>query len=182
MIADEIQSGLACTGYPFACDHGGVLPDIYLLGKTLGGGAVPLSAMVADREIFAVLHPGESGSTFDGNPFGPPRSVPPWFPWSSGEKCQARSAKLGAHLHQRLADLIGDGAVALRGLGWWADVDIERALAIGTDMSMRLADRGVLLKDTYGAALRFAPPLVITAQEIDCAVRRFADALWEAGS
>lgn len=97
-------------------------------------------------------------------------------------ECQARSAKLGAHLHQRLADLIGDGAVALRGLGWWADVDIERALAIGTDMSMRLADRGVLLKDTYGAALRFAPPLVITAQEIDCAVRRFADALWEAGS
>lgn len=61
-------------------------------------------------------------------------------------ECQARSAKLGAHLHQRLADLIGDGAVALRGLGWWADVDIERALAIGTDISMRLADRGVLLK------------------------------------
>lgn len=68
MIADEIQSGLACTGYPFACDHGGVLPDIYLLGKTLGGGAVPLSAMVADREIFGVVHPGEHGSTFGGNP------------------------------------------------------------------------------------------------------------------
>lgn len=84
MIADEIQSGLACTGYPFACDHGGVLPDIYLLGKTLGGGAVPLSAMVADREIFGVVHPGEHGSTFGGNPLAP-RSVPPWFPWSSGE-------------------------------------------------------------------------------------------------
>lgn len=70
MIADEIQSGLACTGYPFACDHGGVLPDIYLLGKTLGGGAVPLSAMVADREIFGVVHPGEHGSTFGGKSVG----------------------------------------------------------------------------------------------------------------
>lgn len=181
MIADEIQSGLACTGYPFACDHGGVLPDIYLLGKTLGGGAVPLSAMVADREIFGVVHPGEHGSTFGGNPLAAAIGTPVVSMVVWGE-CQARSAKLGAHLHQCLADLIGDGAVALRGLGWWADVDIERALAIGTDMSMRLADRGVLLKDTYGAALRFAPPLVITAQEIDCAVRRFADALWEAGS
>ena len=68
MIADEIQSGLARTGYTFACDRWGVVPDIYLLGKALGGGVVPLSAVVADREILGVLHPGEHGSTFGGNP------------------------------------------------------------------------------------------------------------------
>ncbi|CNW29900.1 ornithine aminotransferase rocD2 [Mycobacterium tuberculosis] len=84
MIADEIQSGLACTGYPFACDHGGVLPDIYLLGKTLGGGAVPLSAMVADREIFGGCIPANTGRRSAAIRW-PPRSVPPWFPWSSGE-------------------------------------------------------------------------------------------------
>ena len=69
MIADEIQSGLARTGRTFACDHWDVVPDIYLLGKALGGGVVPLSAVVADREVLGVLHPGEHGSTFGGNPF-----------------------------------------------------------------------------------------------------------------
>ena len=68
MIADEIQSGLARTGRTFACDHWGVVPDIYLLGKALGGGVVPLSAVVADRDVLGVLHPGEHGSTFGGNP------------------------------------------------------------------------------------------------------------------
>lgn len=137
--------GAGLYGLPVRLRPRGVLPDIYLLGKTLGGGAVPLSAMVADREIFGVVHPGEHGSTFGGNPLAAAIGTPVVSMVVWGE-CQARSAKLGAHLHQRLADLIGDGAVALRGLGWWADVDIERALAIGTDMSMRLADRGVLLK------------------------------------
>ena len=68
MIADEIQSGLARTGHTFACDHWGVVPDIYLLGKALGGGVVPLSAVVANRDVLGVLHPGEHGSTFGGNP------------------------------------------------------------------------------------------------------------------
>jgi ornithine--oxo-acid transaminase len=179
MIADEIQSGLARTGYTFACDRWGVVPDVYLLGKALGGGVVPLSAVVADREILGVLHPGEHGSTFGGNPLATAIGSTVVAMLSRGE-FQRRSAELGAHLHRRLGGLIGDGVLAVRGFGLWAGVDIEPTLATGKEMSLLLADRGVLVKDTHDSTLRFAPPLVITEQEIDWAVDQFAGALREA--
>jgi ornithine--oxo-acid transaminase len=93
---------------------------------------------------------------------------------------QLRSAELGAHLRNRLRRLIGHGVLAVRGLGLWAGVDIDPTLGTGKEMSLRLADRGVLVKDTHGSTLRFAPPLVITAGEIDWAVSQFAAALGEA--
>ena len=180
MIADEIQSGLARTGYTFACDRWDVVPDVYLLGKALGGGVVPLSAVVADREILGVLHPGEHGSTFGGNPLAAAIGTTVVAMVRRGE-FQARSAELGAHLHRRLKGLIGKGVLAVRGLGLWAGVDIDPAVSTGPqtgkDMSLRLAARGVLVKDTHASTLRFAPPLVITADEIDWAVDQFADAL-----
>ncbi|SOJ56086.1 Ornithine aminotransferase [Mycobacterium simulans] len=179
MIADEIQSGLARTGYTFACDHWGVVPDVILLGKALGGGVVPLSAVVADHEVLGVLHPGEHGSTFGGNPLAAAIGTTVVSMLARGE-FQLRSAQLGAHLHGRLAELIGDGVVAVRGLGLWAGVDIEPALGTGREISLRLVDRGVLVKDTQGSTLRFAPPLVITEQEIDWAVGQFAAVLREA--
>ncbi|MBV9639301.1 MAG: ornithine--oxo-acid transaminase [Mycobacteriaceae bacterium] len=176
MIADEIQSGLARTGHTFACDHWGVVPDIYLLGKALGGGVVPLSAVVADREILGVLHPGEHGSTFGGNPLAAAIGTTVVSMLSRGE-FQCRSTELGVHLHDRLRGLIGDGVLAVRGLGLWAGVDVDPALATGKEISLRLAERGVLVKDTQRYTLRFAPPLVITAQEIDWAADQFAAAL-----
>ena len=183
MIADEIQSGLARTGHTFACDHWGVVPDMYLLGKALGGGVVPLSAVVADRDILGVLHPGEHGSTFGGNPLAAAIGTSVVSILARGE-FQIRSRELGAHLHQRLRELIGQGVTAVRGVGLWAGVDIEPTLAIGPQagkqMSLRLAERGVLVKDTHDSTLRFAPPLVITAEEIDWAVAQFAAALREA--
>ncbi|WP_454561322.1 ornithine--oxo-acid transaminase [Mycobacterium haemophilum] len=183
MIADEIQSGLARTGYTFAGDRWGVVPDVYLLGKALGGGVVPLSAVVADREILGVLHPGEHGSTFGGNPLAAAIGTTVVSMLARGE-FQARSAELGAHLHRRLQGLIGDGVLAVRGLGLWAGVDIEPTSSTGPqtgrEMSLRLAGRGVLVKETHGCTLRFAPPLVITAEEIDWAVCQFAAALREA--
>src|SRR6201988_3790174 len=181
MIADEIQSGLARTGRTFACDHWGVVPDIYLLGKALGGGVVPVSAVVADRDILGVLHPGEHGSTFGGNPLATAIGTTVVGMLARGE-FQARSAELGAHLHGRLRDLIGDGVVAVRGFGLWAGVDIDPSLATGKHISLKLAERGVLVKDTQGSTLRFAPPLVITAEEIDWAIGQFADVLAETGS
>lgn len=177
-IADEIQSGLGRTGYTFACDRWGVTPDVYLLGKGLGGGVVPLSAVVANRDILGVLHPGEHGSTFGGNPLAMAIGTTVVAMLARGE-FQARSAEQGRHLHRRLADLIGHGVVAVRGIGLWAGVDVEPALATGREISLRLADRGVLVKDTHGSTLRFAPPLVITAQEIDWAVQQFAAVLRE---
>lgn len=176
MIADEIQSGLARTGYTFACDRWDVVPDVYLLGKALGGGVVPLSAVVADRNILGVLHPGEHGSTFGGNPLAAAIGTTVVAMLVRGE-FQTRSAELGAHLHRRLRALVGDGVVAVRGFGLWAGVDVDPALGSGKQISVRLAERGVLVKDTHGSTLRFAPPLVITEQEIDWAVARFADVL-----
>jgi ornithine--oxo-acid transaminase len=180
MIADEIQSGLARTGHTFACDHWGVVPDVYLLGKALGGGVVPLSAVVADDEVLGVLHPGEHGSTFGGNPLAAAIGATVVSMLGRGE-FQARSAKLGAYLHARLRELVGHGVLAVRGLGLWAGVDVDPALGTGKQLSLRLADRGVLVKDTHGSTLRFAPPLVVTEQEIDWAIAQFAMALREAG-
>src|ERR1700752_1547007 len=134
MIADEIQSGLARTGYTFACDRWGVVPDVYLLGKALGGGVVALSAVVADRDILGVLHPGEHGSTFGGNPLAAAIGTTVVSMLARGE-FQARSAELGAHLHRRLRELIGDGVVAVRGFGLWAGVDLEPTLGTGKQMS-----------------------------------------------
>ncbi|MGB3230514.1 MAG: ornithine--oxo-acid transaminase, partial [Mycobacterium sp.] len=169
MIADEIQSGLARTGRTFACDHWDVVPDIYLLGKALGGGVVPLSALVADRDVLGVLHPGEHGSTFGGNPLAAAIGSTVVGMLRRGE-FQTRSTELGAHLHSRLRELIGRGVVEVRGKGLWAGVDIDPVHGSGKQISMMLADRGVLVKDTHGSTLRFAPPLVITADEIDWAV------------
>jgi ornithine aminotransferase len=175
-IADEIQSGLARTGRTFACDHWGVVPDIYLLGKALGGGVVPLSAVVANRDVLGVLHPGEHGSTFGGNPLAAAIGATVVTILKRGE-FQSRSAGLGERLHARLRGLIGHGVVAVRGVGLWAGVDIDSALATGKQIGLKLAERGVLVKDTHGSTLRFAPPLVITAEEIDWAIGQFADVL-----
>jgi ornithine--oxo-acid transaminase len=172
MIADEIQSGLARTGRTFACEHWGVVPDIYLLGKALGGGVVPLSAVVADRDVLGVLHPGEHGSTFGGNPLAAAIGTTVISMLQTGEY-QRRSAELGNHLHTRLRGLIGGGVLAVRGLGLWAGVDIDPNIGSGKQLSLRLAEHGVLVKDTHGSTVRFAPPIVITEAELDWAIEQF---------
>ncbi|MGK2879486.1 MAG: ornithine--oxo-acid transaminase [Mycobacterium sp.] len=178
MIADEIQSGLARTGRTFACDHWAVVPDIYLLGKALGGGVMPLSAVVADRDILGVLHPGEHGSTFGGNPLAAAIGTTVVDILNRGE-FHSRSADLGRHLDARLRGLISHGVLAVRGLGLWAGVDIDPAIGTAKAICQTLSQRGVLVKDTHGSTLRFAPPLVITAEEIDWAVDQLAEALTE---
>ncbi|MEN4398157.1 ornithine--oxo-acid transaminase [Mycolicibacterium senegalense] len=179
MIADEIQSGLARTGRTFACEHWDVIPDVYLLGKALGGGVVPLSAVVADQGILGVLHPGEHGSTFGGNPLAAAIGTTVVGILQRGE-FQRRSTELGTRLHQRLTGLIGHGVTAVRGMGLWAGVDIDPDLGTGKQFGLALAERGVLVKDTHGSTLRFAPPLVVTADELDWAVDQFADVLIQA--
>jgi len=149
---------------------------VYLVGKALGGGVVPLSAVVADSGVLGVLHPGEHGSTFGGNPLATAIGATVVGLLQTGE-FQRRSAQLGAHLHRRLRGLIGRGVLAVRGLGLWAGADVDPACGTGKDVSLRLAERGVLVKETHGSTLRFAPPLVITEQEIDWAVDQFAAVL-----
>jgi ornithine--oxo-acid transaminase len=168
-IADEIQSGLGRTGRTFAIEHEGVAPDMYVLGKALGGGIVPVSAVAADREILGVLKPGEHGSTFGGNPLACAVGVEVVKLLETGE-FQRRSAELGERLHTGLAKLIGRGVLAVRGRGLWAGVDIDPALMTGRQACERLAERGVLVKDTHGSTIRLAPPLVVTGDELDHAL------------
>ena len=172
-VADEIQSGLGRTGDTFACDHEGVVPDLYLLGKALGGGVVPVSAVVGRREVLGVLRPGEHGSTFGGNPLACAVARAVIGLLETGE-FQRRARELGAVLHERLGALVGHGVTAVRGRGLWAGVDIDPALMTGRQACERLAERGVLAKDTHGSTIRLAPPLVVTADELDHAVAQLA--------
>jgi ornithine--oxo-acid transaminase len=178
-VADEIQSGLGRTGRTFAIEHEGVVPDMYVLGKALGGGIVPVSAVAANADVLGVLRPGEHGSTFGGNPLACAVGVEVVRLLASGE-FQKLSEELGARLHEGLNALIGHGVVAVRGRGLWAGVDIDPALMTGRQACERLAERGVLAKDTHGSTIRLAPPLVVHVHDLDHAVAQLAAILEEA--
>jgi ornithine--oxo-acid transaminase len=171
MIADEIQSGLGRAGTTFACDREDVVPDLYLLGKALGGGILPLSAVVGDEAVLGVLRPGEHGSTFGGNPLAAAVGLRVVEMLSTGE-FQQRAAVLGEHLAGRLAELVGSGVTAVRVAGLWAGIDIDPAVGTAREVAERLLARGVLVKDTHGQTIRIAPPLVIRATELDWAVEQ----------
>ncbi|MCR8574830.1 ornithine--oxo-acid transaminase [Streptomyces sp. Isolate_219] len=166
-IADEIQSGLGRTGRTFACEHEGVVPDMYVLGKALGGGVVPVSAVVSSREVLGVYAPGEHGSTFGGNPLACAVALEVMAMLRTGE-FQQQAVELGEHLHSELGLLVGGGAVdAVRGRGLWAGVDINPSRGTGREISEQLMARGVLVKDTHGSTIRLAPPLVISKEDLD---------------
>jgi ornithine--oxo-acid transaminase len=166
-MADEIQSGLGRTGRTFACEHEGVVPDVYVLGKALGGGVVPVSAVVSSADVLGVFRPGEHGSTFGGNPLACAVALEVIAMLRTGE-FQSRAADLGDHLHTRLASLVSGGEVtAVRGRGLWAGVDIAPGRGTGRDISERLMERGVLAKETHGATIRLAPPLVVSKDDLD---------------
>ncbi|WP_418960825.1 ornithine--oxo-acid transaminase [Streptomyces tritici] len=164
-IADEIQSGLGRTGRTLAVDHEAVLPDVLLLGKALGGGIVPVSAVVARREVLGVLRPGEHGSTFGGNPLAAAVGSAVVDLLATGE-FQRRAAELGGVLDRELASLVGSGVTAYRSRGLWAGVDVDPAVGTGRQISERLLAEGVLVKDTHGSTIRLAPPLTITEEEL----------------
>jgi ornithine--oxo-acid transaminase len=165
-IADEIQSGLARTGELLALDHEGVRADLYTLGKALGGGIMPVSAVVGSRAVLSVLHPGEHGSTFGGNPLACAVGRAVIKLLATGE-FQQRSTELGAHLHGRLGELVGHGLAEVRGRGLWAGIDISPGGPTGREASTALAAEGVLCKETHDYTLRVAPPLVISRSELD---------------
>jgi len=175
-IADEIQSGLGRVGTTFACDREGVVPDVYLLGKALGGGILPLSAVVADRDVLGVIRPGEHGSTFGGNPLAAAVGLQVVEMLASGE-FQTRAEALGEHLAARLESLVGHGVTAVRVAGLWAGVDIDPAVGTGREVAERMLARGVLVKDTHGQTIRLAPPLVVRGTELDWAVEQLRHVL-----
>lgn len=163
--ADEIQSGLGRTGRTFACDHEDVVPDLYVLGKALGGGVVPVSAVVADRDVLGVLHPGQHGSTFGGNALACAVGSKVVDLLATGE-LQERSARLGILLRDRLEALVGRGVLAVRTRGLWAGVDIDPTVGTGRAVCEALMERRVLAKDTHGSTIRLAPPLVVSEEDL----------------
>ncbi|MFI9392296.1 ornithine--oxo-acid transaminase [Streptomyces bauhiniae] len=179
-IADEIQSGLGRTGRTLAVEHESVVPDVLLLGKALGGGIVPVSAVVARREVMGVLGPGEHGSTFGGNPLAAAVGTAVVELLETGE-FQRRADELGLVLREGLEALRGHGVTGFRARGLWAGVDVDPALGTGREISERLMREGILVKDTHGSTIRLAPPLTVTADELRSALGTVEKVLGQAG-
>ncbi|MEV7142739.1 ornithine--oxo-acid transaminase [Streptomyces tauricus] len=168
-MADEIQSGLGRTGRTLAVDHEDVVPDVVLLGKALGGGIVPVSAVVARREVLQVLRPGEHGSTFGGNPLAAAVGSAVVELLETGE-FQRRAEEAGVVLRDGLTALVGKGVRSFRARGLWAGVDIDPAIGTGRAISESLMREGILVKDTHGSTIRLAPPLTITNEDLTMAL------------
>jgi ornithine--oxo-acid transaminase len=175
-VADEIQSGLGRTGTLFACEHDGVVADLYTLGKALGGGIMPVSAVVGRRDVLGVLRPGEHGSTFGGNPLACAVGRAVLALLRDGDFL-ARSVSLGTHLHTRLGELVGRGVAEVRGRGLWAGVEIAPGGTTAREASEELMRRGVLCKETHDTTLRVAPPLMISQDDLDHGVDTIAEIL-----
>jgi ornithine--oxo-acid transaminase len=177
LIADEIQSGLGRTGRTFACDHEDVVPDLYVLGKALGGGIVALSAVVGDDELLGVFGPGSHGSTFGGNPLACAVGRAVLELLATGEP-QANAARLGARLRAALDAAAPAELAAVRSRGLWFGLDLHPAgRRDGRAICEQLLAAGVLAKDTHEHTIRLAPPLTITGDEADWLLECLLDVL-----
>ena len=179
LIADEIQSGLGRTGRTFACEHEGVQPDVYAVGKALGGGIVPLSAVVSSSDVLGVFRPGEHGSTFGGNPLACAIGIEVLRLLATGEY-QQRSDELGTALIARLRAEAPSAAVSdVRGRGLWVGIELTPEASPARVVCERLMEMGVLAKDTHDTTVRLAPPLCVTSEDLDWATERILTALSE---
>lgn len=175
-IADEIQSGLGRTGATLQIENESVRADLVVLGKALGGGLLPVSAVVGRADVLGVIRPGQHGSTFGGNPLAAAVGLAVVRLLAPGT-LQRRARELGHHLHDRLMNMSSLGVVGVRGVGLWAGVDVDPRLATGRQVAEQLVERGVLTKDTHGSTLRFAPPLIATPSHIHFAMDRLEESL-----
>lgn len=168
LMADEIQTGLGRTGQWFACQHEGVRPDVTIVGKALSGGFYPVSAVLSDKEVLGLFHPGDHGSTFGGNPLGSAigRAA---LEVIVEEALVERSRELGAYFKGRLERIESDVIKEVRGKGLFIGVELHTA---ARPYAEALRDRGILCKETHKTVLRFAPPLVISREEIDWAMEQ----------
>ena len=172
-IADEIQSGLARSGKMFAIDWDGVVPDMYILGKALGGGVFPISCVVADRDVLGVFNPGSHGSTFGGNPMACAVSIAA-LEVLEEENLAERSLELGEYFLGKLKEIKNPLIKEVRGRGLFIGVELAEP---AREYCEKLKDEGLLCKETHDTVIRFAPPLVITKEELDWAIDRIQKVL-----
>jgi ornithine--oxo-acid transaminase len=168
-VADEIQTGLGRTGKLFACDHEGVRPDVMIIGKALSGGFYPVSAVLSEPEVLGVFQPGDHGSTFGGNPLGAAVAREA-LQVLIDENLAERAAELGTYFQERLAEIPSGHVKEVRGRGLLIGVELHHSAGGARRFCEALQERGVLCKETHEHIIRFAPPLVITREEIDWAV------------
>jgi len=178
MILDEVQSGLGRTGAWFAFQHEGIVPDGLILGKALGGGVLPVSALVGKRALMDVFTPGSHGSTFGGNPLAAAVGLEA-LEVLRDEGLVAKSRVLGNHMLRRLHAIDSPALKDVRGRGLWVGAEIDPKIASAREACERLLDKGVLSKETHQTVVRLAPPLVIEPEDLDWALDRFAEVLHE---
>lgn len=178
LVADEVQSGLGRTGTTFGCDLWGVTPDLRTLGKALGGGIVPLSAVVGREDVIGVLEPGQHGSTFGGNPLAAAIGSEVVAMLAEGT-FQERARLLGGVLLERLEPLVGHGVTGFTQVGLWSGVSIDPSLGTGRDLCEAMLERGVLVKDTHGSTVRLSPPLTVSESDVVFACDALAGAVEE---
>jgi ornithine--oxo-acid transaminase len=176
LIADEVQTGFGRTGRAFACDHEGVKPDMMALGKALGGGVYPVSAVVGTAEVMGLFRPGEHGSTFGGNPLACAVGLAA-LRVLRDENLAERSAELGEYLKGRLAAIDSAYVKEVRGRGLFIGMVLHKEAGGARRFCEALMDRGLLCKETHDDVIRFAPPLTITREQLDWAVDQVRDVL-----
>jgi ornithine--oxo-acid transaminase len=166
-VADEIQTGFGRTGQVFACDWEDVKPDMYIMGKALGGGVMPISAVSADREILGVFEPGSHGSTFGGNPLACAVSIAALDVLEKDE-LPRKSRELGAYFIDELSKISNPLIKEVRGKGLFVGMELHEK---ARPYCEKLMDEGLLCKETHDNTIRFAPPLTITKEELDQAIK-----------
>ena len=173
LILDEIQSGLGRTGKMFAAEHEGVRPDAMTLGKALSGGLYPVSAFVTTDEVMEVFRPGSHGSTYGGNPLGAAVAREALRVLVE-EDLVGNAARMGERFRAGLADLAAGSIREIRQVGLWIGIELDPAAGGARRYCEALQEEGVLAKETHTHTIRIAPPLVITADEVDWALERLA--------
>lgn len=175
-IADEIQSGLGRSGKLFAYQYEEIRPDVVIIGKALSGGCYPVSAVLSDKEVLGVFNPGDHGSTFGGNPLGAAIARES-LKVLVEEKLVENSFELGNYFREKLNEVKSAHVKEIRGRGLFIGVELHPEAGGARRFCEALMKRGVLCKETHSHVIRFAPPLVITKEEIDSAISHVSDVL-----
>ena len=176
LMVDEIQTGFGRTGKMFCVDHEGVIPDAIIMGKALSGGVLPVSAVASKKEVLGVFNPGEHGSTFGGSPLAcaVARAA---IAVMLDEKLTERSAELGAYFKQQIVKMNSPHVKEIRGSGLFIGLDLTDEAGPARPFCERLKEEGILCKETHESVIRFAPPLIISKEDLDWAIERIRKVL-----